>query len=151
MAYNSKRIKYSSFINKEDDTSKESNLSKSQSKRHIYNNDNTINANNIYNNLEIGLKIDFNFEHLINRNDEEIEKNEMNDVPFRQALRIDKRSLFEIFISVITKEIEILNLYFYRNQFSHFSLTISIYLLESLLDLTMNFLLYSDDVPESSK
>ena len=70
----------------------------------------------------------------------------MNDIPFRQALRIDKRSLFQIFISVITKEIELLNLYFYRNQYSHFSLTISIYLFESLFDLTMNFLLYSDDV-----
>ena len=70
----------------------------------------------------------------------------MNDIPFRQALRIDKRPLFQIFISVITKEIRILNIYFYRSQYSHFSLTISIYLLESLLDLTMNFLLYSDDV-----
>ena len=130
MTYNSKRInnKLFSYINKENHDSNESN------------------TNQLNNNLETDIKIDFNYDHLINRNDDEIEENEMNDIPFRQALRIDKRSLFQIFISIITKEIEILNLYFYRNQYSHFSLTISIYLLESLLDLTMNFLLYSDDV-----
>ena len=79
-------------------------------------------------------------------NDDEIERNELNDIPFRQALRIDKRLFPEIIISVFIKEIEILNLYFYRNPYSHFSLTLSIYLFESLLDLTMNFILYSDDV-----
>ena len=146
--YNSKRNKnkFSSYINKEDIDSNEFIYSKTAIKYEPYINNNTISKTIINDNLEKYLKIDFNYDHLININDEEIEGNEMNDIPFRQALRIDKRSLFQIFISVITKEIELLNLYFYRNQYSHFSLTISIYLFESLFDLTMNFLLYSDDV-----
>ena len=101
---------------------------------------------NTVNDLNSSLNIDFNFEHLIGNNNDEIEKKELNDIPFRQALRIDNRQIFEIFTSVFIKEIEILNIFFYRNPYSHFSLTISIYLLESLLDLTFNFLLYTDDV-----
>ena len=132
----SKRIKnkFGIYISKDNE---ELSPSKSESKRVIFKDNN---------NLETDLKIDFNYDHLINRNDEVIEENEMNDIPFRQALRIDKRSLFQIFVSVITKEIGLLNLYFHRNKYSHFSLTLSIYLLESLLDLTLNFFLYSDDV-----
>jgi hypothetical protein len=95
-------------------------------------------------NLE--LKIDFNFEHLIDRTDEEVEKRELNNIPYRQALRIDKRPLIEIFFSVFVNEVEILNLFLYRNPYSHFSLTISIYVFELLLDLTMNCVLYTDNV-----
>ena len=58
------------------------------------------------------LKIDFSFDHLIDRRDDDVEKRELNNIPYRQALRIDKRSLFQIFISVITNEIDLLNLYF---------------------------------------
>ncbi len=92
------------------------------------------------------LKIDFNFDRLIDNNDDEIEKREFNNIPYRQALRIDKRSIIEIFFSVLFNEIEIFNFFFYRNPYSHFSLTLSIYLLELLLDLTMNCFLYTDDV-----
>ena len=97
---------------------------------------------------DTGLNIDFNYDHLVNNNnnDDEIDKNELNDIPYIQALRIDKRQLIEIFTSIFIKEIGILNIFFYRNIYSHFSLVISTYLLESLLDLTLNFLLYSDDV-----
>ena len=95
----------------------------------------------------IELRIDFNFEHLIDTNDDdEIDQNELNNVPYRKALRVDKRSFFQIFISVFKNEIGFLNLIFYKNPYSHFSLTISIYLFELLLDLTMNCFLYSDDV-----
>ena len=95
---------------------------------------------------DIELKIDFNFEHLIDRRDDEVEKRELNNVPYRQALRIDKRSFFAIFISVITNEIDLLNLYFYRHPYSHYSLSILIYLFDLLSDLTMNCFLYTDDV-----
>ena len=95
---------------------------------------------------DLELKIDFNFEHLIDRRDDEVEKRELNNVPYRQALRIDKRSFFAIFISVITNEIDLLNLYFYRHPYSHYSLSISIYLFDLLSDLTMNCFLYTDDV-----
>ena len=109
------------------------------------NKDNNYNGN-ITNNSDYILNIDFTFEHLIEKNDDEIERNELNDISYRQALRIDNRHLFEIFTSVFIKEIEILNIFYYRSPYYHFSLAISIYLLESLLDLTLNFLLYSDDV-----
>ena len=95
---------------------------------------------------EIDLVIDFNFDRLIDINDDEIEKRELNNVPYRQALRIDKRSIFQILISVFINEIGFLNLFLYRSPYSHLSLTISIYLFELLLDLTMNCFLYTDDV-----
>ena len=92
------------------------------------------------------LKIDFNFRHLININDNDINNEEINNVPYTQALRVDKRDTFQIFISVIKYEIGFLKLYFYKNSYSHFSIDISIYLFELLLDLTMNCILYSDEV-----
>jgi len=95
---------------------------------------------------ETELIIDFNYERLIDIKDDEVDKNEINNVPFRQALRIDKRSVWQILISVFANEIGFLNLFLYRNPYSHLSLTISIYLFELLLDLTMNCFLYTDDV-----
>ena len=92
------------------------------------------------------LKLEFSYEHLITSYEDDIDKKEINNIPFKQALRIDKRSVFQIFISVLTNEIGFLNLFFYLNANSHFSLIFSIYLFELLLDLTMNCFLYTDDV-----
>ena len=96
--------------------------------------------------LESDLQIDFNFEHLISMNDEKLDIRELNEIPFRQALRIDKRSTFKVFISVLENKIGFLNLYFYKKKYSQISLDLSIYLLELLLDLAMNCFLYTDDV-----
>ena len=95
---------------------------------------------------DLELIIDFNFDHLIDRNDDDVEKRELNNIPYRQALRIDNRSFFEILFSVLANQIEIISLFLYRNPYSHYTLTISIYLFELLLDLTMNCFLYTDDV-----
>ena len=95
---------------------------------------------------ETELVMDFNYEHLIDIKDDEVDKREINGVPFRQALRIDKRSICQILVSVFINEIGFLNLFLYRNPYSHLSLSISIYLFELLLDLTMNCFLYTDDV-----
>ena len=95
---------------------------------------------------DLELKIDFNFDHLIDRTDDDVESRELNNIPYRQALRIDKRSIFQIFISVLTNQIEFISLFLYRNPYSHYTLTISVYLFELLLDLTMNCFLYTDDV-----
>ena len=97
-------------------------------------------------NEDTDLIIDFNFLHLIDNTDDEIEKREYNNMPYLKALRIDKRSNLEIIISVFANEIGFLNLFCYRNPYSHLSLTISIYLFELLLDLTLNCFLYTDDV-----
>ena len=89
------------------------------------------------------LIIDFNFLRLIDRTDDEIEKREYNTIPYLQAIRIDKRSNLEILISVFANEIGFFNLFYYKNPYSHFSLAISIYIFELLLDLTMNcFFIY---------
>ena len=99
---------------------------------------------NIRNNNE--LKLDLNFSHLIDINDEEIEKRELNEIPFQQALRIDDRNFFEILLSILMSKIGLLNLFCNRSPYIHLSLTISIYLFELLLDLTLNCFLYTDDV-----
>ena len=95
---------------------------------------------------DLELKIDFNYDHLIDRSDDHIEKRELNNIPYRQALRIDKRSFFQILLSVLTNQVEFLSLFLYRHPYSHFTLTVSVYLFELLLDLTMNCFLYTDDV-----
>ena len=97
-------------------------------------------------NDDLTLAIDFNFLRLIDRTDDEVEKKDYNIIPYLQALRIDKRSNLEILISVFSNEIGFLNLFCYKNSYSHYALTISIYLFELLLDLTMNCFLYTDDV-----
>ena len=116
-----------------------------------YNNNKTkLNLDNMkYNeekDKEEELNLDINFDHLIKSNDDEIDRREINVIPFKQALRLDKRSFLIIFISVLTNQIGALNLFYYINPYSHFSLKLSIYLFELLLDLTMNCFLYTDDV-----
>ena len=78
--------------------------------------------------------------------DEGVDKKELNTIPFTQALRIDNRNFFEIFLSVLIHEVKIMSIFYYRSPFIHLSLTLSIYLFELCLDLTLNCLLYTDDV-----
>ena len=102
-------------------------------------------------NSEIGknnneLSIDFNFPHLIDKKDEDIKENELNEIPYQQALRIDKREFCQICLTVFFNKVGILNLFFFRSPYTYLTLTINVYLFELLLDLTFNCLLYSDDV-----
>ena len=61
-------------------------------------------------------------------------------------MRIDDRKFFEILLSILLNKIGLLNLFCNRSPYIHLSLTISIYLFELLLDLTLNCFLYTDDV-----
>lgn len=70
----------------------------------------------------------------------------MNDVPYLQALRLDKRDCCKISLAVFLNKVDILNLFCYRNPYTYYSLTINVYLFELILDLTLNCFLYSDDV-----
>ena len=72
------------------------------------------------------MKVIFNINYLINNNDDDID--DINSVPYTQALRIDKRNLIQILFSVLVHKIGFLNLFFEENTYSHFSLDISIYL-----------------------
>ena len=78
--------------------------------------------------------------------DEQVDKKELNNIPYDQALRIDKRNYIEMFISILANKIEIINIFYYKNPYSHLSLVLSIYVFELCLDLTLNCLLYTDDV-----
>lgn len=75
-----------------------------------------------------------------------IDKDEYNQLPFNKALALDKRDIFSIYISLIKMKIEILSILFFPEKFTHISVTFSIYLLDFLFCYFMNALLYSDDV-----
>ena len=78
--------------------------------------------------------------------DDHITKKEINNVPYTQALRIDNRNFFQMFLSVLFHQIEIIDIFYYKNEYKHLSITLSIYVFELCLDLTLNCLLYTDDV-----
>ena len=49
-------------------------------------------------------------------------------------------------LSVLAHEIDIVDIFYYRNPFSHLSIILSLYIFECCLDLALNCLLYTDDV-----
>ena len=69
-----------------------------------------------------------------------------NDLTYEKAIEKDKRNILRIFISLFNIKLEIIQIIFYPRKFSHKSLTFSLYLFDLLLDLTINSLLFSDDV-----
>ena len=69
----------------------------------------------------------------------------MNNVPYTQALRIDKRQFWDMYQSIIFNEINAINIFYYKNEYVHLSLTTSIYAFSQLLDFTINCFIYSDD------
>jgi hypothetical protein len=79
-------------------------------------------------------------------NDEEVNKKELNNIPFTQALRIDKRNYFEMFFSVLVHEIDIINIFYYRKINTYIAISLSLYAFELFLDLTFNCVLYTDDI-----
>jgi len=78
--------------------------------------------------------------------DEEVDKKEYNKIPYTQALRIDKRHFFETFISFLANEIDIVKIFYYKNPYSHISITFPLYTFELCLDLTFNCFLCNDDI-----
>ena len=79
-------------------------------------------------------------------NDNKVDKKDFNTIPYTQALRIDQRNFYQILISVLAHEIDIIDIFYYKNPFDHISLSLSIYMFELCLDLTLNCLSYTDDV-----
>jgi len=74
-----------------------------------------------------------------------VDKKEINNVPYTQALRIDRRQFWDMYQSIIYNEINAINIFYYKNEYVHLSLTTSIYAFSELLDFTINCFLYSDD------
>ena len=69
-----------------------------------------------------------------------------NDLTYSQALIKDERNIIQMFLFYLNNKFEIIQITFYPKEFSHKSLTFSLYLYELLLDLTFNALLFSDEV-----
>ena len=76
------------------------------------------------------------------------EKNhvEYNDLTYAQAVVKDERNIWQIFISYFNEKLDLIQIIFYPKEFDHFSLSLTLYLYELLIDLTLNALLFSDDV-----
>ena len=71
---------------------------------------------------------------------------EFNIVPYHQAIRIDNRNYFNMFLSVMNNEIQIIRIFYYKNSYEHMSILLSEYIFELCLDLTLNCILYTEDV-----
>ena len=105
----------------------------------IKNNDSSRNA--INNSKEID-----NPEKNKNPTDENINIKELNILPFSKALKIDNRNYIQIFLSVLYSEIKVIRLFYYKSPYEHLSILFSKYSFELCLDLTLNCLLYTEDV-----
>lgn len=51
-----------------------------------------------------------------------------------------------MFLSFLANEIEIVKIFYYRDPYTHISITLSLYIFESCLEFTLNCFLCSDDV-----
>ena len=79
-------------------------------------------------------------------NSSKFKKINYNELPYIEALTKDKRNVFQIFYSLFVLKLETIQILVYPKEFTHFSLSLSLYFFEILLDLTINSLLFSDDV-----
>ena len=69
---------------------------------------------------------------------------EINELPFSQAIIIDKRNILIILISIIIRKIEIINLFCGKEKIK--IMLVCEYILSFLLNFFFNALLYSDEV-----
>ena len=81
-----------------------------------------------------------------NSAEENIDNKEINSIPYTKAIRQDKRNYGKIFLSVIAHEIQLIRIFYYRHPFDHLSIILSQYIFELCLDLTLNCILYTEDV-----
>ena len=109
--------------------------------------------NNINNKLshkksDLALIQDFNSKENdnCNKSDESVETKEFNIIPYTQALRIDNRNYGQIFLSVVFSEIKLISIFYYKSPYEHLSILFSKYIFELCLDLTLNCILYTEDV-----
>ena len=80
------------------------------------------------------------------KNVEQIEEKNFNCLPYSQALNIDKRNIFSIYLSLIKMKIDIIPILFYPEDFTHKSLTLSLYIFDFLFSFFINALLYTDEI-----
>jgi len=83
---------------------------------------------------------------LFSKNTEDEDKIDYNELSYYEALQKDNRNILQIFFSLFNLKIQIIQLSLYSQEFSHKSLTLPLYLFDLLLDVTINALLFSDDI-----
>ena len=84
-------------------------------------------------------------EKSIVKSDEQIKENiKFNELPFSQAVKVDKRNIISIFMSVIVEKLELINLIFGEHKI--IIVLIYQYILSLLIDLFLNAFLYTDEV-----
>ena len=77
---------------------------------------------------------------------EELKEIDYNCLYYSKALKLDKRNIFSIYLSIIKMKIDIISILFYPEEFTHQSLTLSLYSFDFLFSFFMNALLYTDDI-----
>ena len=83
----------------------------------------------------------------MNKEIEKKEKNiEYNELTYAQAVNKDERNIMQIFFSYFNEKLDLIQIFFYPKEFDHFSLSLTLYLYELLIDFTLNALLFSDAV-----
>ena len=73
-----------------------------------------------------------------------IDNNDMNELPYIRAKKIDKRNIFQIFYSIIIQKISLIDLF--CGKYKVRIIVVSEYILYFLFNFFFNTLLYSDEV-----
>ena len=79
-------------------------------------------------------------------NKEETNSIEYNELTYAQAVLKDERNICHIFFSYFNEKLDLIQIFFHPKEFDHFSLSLTLYLYELLIDFTLNAILFSDDV-----
>ena len=74
------------------------------------------------------------------------EEKDYNILPYYQALKLDKRNIFVIYLNLVKMKFEIISILFYPEEFTHKSLELSVFTLDCLFSFFINALLYTDDI-----
>ena len=95
---------------------------------------------------EENINTNYKAENNKTENNNKIEEKEYNFLPYTQALRLDKRNICSIYLSLIKMKIDIIPILFFPEEFTHRSITLAVYLSDFLFSFFMNAFLYTDDV-----
>ena len=72
--------------------------------------------------------------------------NDLNDLPYIKALKIDKRNFLTVFFLIFFNKVDIIEIIFFRDDFEFLPITLNIFLLNELLELFLNALFYNDNI-----
>ena len=90
------------------------------------------------------IKICSQNKYSINNNIEISENEDINELPFSLALIKDKRNVFQIFLSVIIKKLDLINIIFGKEKVK--LILFFQFILSLIIDFFFNTLLFSDEV-----